>query len=219
MYCCLFSTSLRLDVQSSFQQLWTRVGIRRFGIGQERPTRIRRKQSQRAIYGKLRQLSKRTLSTSPRLELRVNFSLSLSDLVSQLWKNPVTGALHLQVHPSAVSALKIAPIPSGSSKITSAPYPNGATLTDLKEVRDLIYRLQRPAIAPSKVYAHDWKEGDMALFHNQGVLHSVVGAFEPEEVRMFHQVSFLGSSLVLLKMIHQFFLTSLHSLRSFSFLF
>lgn len=123
--------------------------------------------------------------------------------------------MHFQVHPSAVSALKIAPLPSGNSKLTSAPYPNGATLTDLKEVRALVYRLQRPAIAPSKIYAHDWKEGDMALFHNQGVLHSVVGAFEPEEVRMFHQVSFVAGSLVLLRMIHNFFLPSLHSLSLF----
>jgi len=102
----------------------------------------------------------------------------------------VTGGLHLQVHPSAVSSLKISPLPADSN-CPNAPYPEGAHLTDLKEVRDLVYRLQRPAISPSKVYAHDWKDGDMALFHNQGVLHSVVGAFEPEEVRMFHQVSSL----------------------------
>lgn len=39
------------------------------------------------------------------------------------------------------------------------------------------------------VYAQDWKEGDLVLFHNRGLLHSVVGAFTPDQLRMFHQVS------------------------------
>ncbi|KAJ7898946.1 hypothetical protein B0H14DRAFT_3424282 [Mycena olivaceomarginata] len=30
----------------------------------------------------------------------------------------------------------------------AALYPDGAHLTDLKEVRDLLYAMQRPAIAP-----------------------------------------------------------------------
>ncbi|KAH6661514.1 alpha-ketoglutarate dependent xanthine dioxygenase [Verticillium dahliae] len=38
-----------------------------------------------------------------------------------------------------------------------------------------VHRLQRPGIAPEKVYAHDWEEGDFVIFHNRGVLHSVVG--------------------------------------------
>jgi alpha-ketoglutarate-dependent taurine dioxygenase len=50
--------------------------------------------------------------------------------------------------------------------------------------------MQRPAIAPSLVYPHDWNEKDLVIFHNRGVLHSVVGAFAPDQVRAFHQVSF-----------------------------
>ncbi|KAJ7358603.1 Clavaminate synthase-like protein [Mycena albidolilacea] len=84
-----------------------------------------------------------------------------------LWKNPVTGELAFQVH--------------------AALYPDGAHLTDLKEVRDLLYTMQRPAIAPHLVYPHDWHENDLVLFHNRGVLHTVVGAFAPEQVRAFHQ--------------------------------
>lgn len=38
------------------------------------------------------------------------------------------------------------------------------------------------------VYPHDWEENDLVLFHNRGLLHSVVGAFKPDQVRMFHQV-------------------------------
>lgn len=82
----------------------------------------------------------------------------------------------------------IAPLPEGAHR-EGALYPDGAHLKDLKEVRDLVYKMQRPAIAPQLVYPHDWSEKDLVLFHNRGVLHSVVGAFAPDQVRAFHQVS------------------------------
>lgn len=66
----------------------------------------------------------------------------------QTWKNPVTGALHFQVHPCAAQELLIDPLPEGASR-ENALYPDGAHLTDLQEVRDLLYKMQRPAIAPS----------------------------------------------------------------------
>ena len=31
------------------------------------------------------------------------------------------------------------------------------------------------------------REKDLVLFHNRGVLHTVVGAFKPDQVRAFHQ--------------------------------
>lgn len=68
-------------------------------------------------------------------------------LMGQLWKNPVTGNLHLQAHPCGVQALHIAPLPDGAAK-EGALYPDGADLMDLKEVRELLYKLQRPGIAP-----------------------------------------------------------------------
>lgn len=94
------------------------------------------------------------------------------------WKNPVTGALALQIHPSAVRRIHLA---------------NGDTIDDLKTVREIVHRLQRPGIAPRLVYAHDWEEGDMVLFNNQGVLHSVVGAFREDEVRLFRQCNMAAS--------------------------
>ncbi|KAH8992907.1 Clavaminate synthase-like protein [Lactarius akahatsu] len=109
------------------------------------------------------------------------------------WKNPVTGALHFQVHPCAAHELLIDPLPEGASR-EDALYPDGAHLTDIKEVRDLLYKMQRPAIAPSLIYPHDWKEKDLVLFHNRGVLHTVVGAFKPDEVRAFHQCNLAASS-------------------------
>lgn len=44
------------------------------------------------------------------------------------------------------------------------------------------------------MYTADWEEGDLVLFHNRGVLHSVTGAFAPDELRMFHQCNLAASS-------------------------
>ncbi|XDG06372.1 hypothetical protein ABKA04_005987 [Annulohypoxylon sp. FPYF3050] len=94
------------------------------------------------------------------------------------WKNPVTGKLALQIHPSPARKLHLA---------------DGTVIDDLEKVRETIYRLQRPGIAPKMVYAHDWKEGDFVLFHNRGLLHSVVGAFAEDEVRLFRQCNIAAS--------------------------
>lgn len=94
------------------------------------------------------------------------------------WKNPVTGKLALQIHPSAVRRIICA---------------NGTMIEDLCHVRDIIYKLQRPAISPQYVYPHDWMEDDLVLFNNRGVLHSVVGAFKPDEVRLFRQCNLAAS--------------------------
>ncbi|KAG8971310.1 hypothetical protein FRC05_011302 [Tulasnella sp. 425] len=97
------------------------------------------------------------------------------------------------VHPCGVMELIVDPLPAGADR-EGALYPDGAHLKDLKEVRDIIYKMQRPAIAPELVYPHDWDEKDLVLFHNRGVLHSVVGAFAPDQVRAFHQCNLAASS-------------------------
>ncbi|KAK3318561.1 hypothetical protein B0H66DRAFT_243338 [Apodospora peruviana] len=94
------------------------------------------------------------------------------------WRNPETGRLAVQIHPSAVRKLHLA---------------DGTVIEDLAEVREIVHRLQRPGIAPPLVYAHDWEEGDLVLFHNRGVLHSVVGAFAEDEVRLFRQCNVAAS--------------------------
>ncbi|KIP01365.1 hypothetical protein PHLGIDRAFT_20676 [Phlebiopsis gigantea 11061_1 CR5-6] len=109
-----------------------------------------------------------------------------------LWKNPVTGGLHFQVHPCGICELYVDPLPAGASR-EGALYPDGAHITDLATVRDVLYKMQRPAIAPSLVYPHDWHEKDLVLFHNRGVLHTVVGAFAPDQVRAFHQCNLAAS--------------------------
>lgn len=89
---------------------------------------------------------------------------------------------------------------SSAAGQTDELYPSGAHLTDLQQVRDFVYSFQRPGIAPEYVYCHDWsptadeERGDMVLFHNSGVLHSVVGAFTPDEIRIFHQCNLAASA-------------------------
>lgn len=101
-------------------------------------------------------------------------------ILPMCWRNPVTGRLALQVHPSAIRKLHLA---------------NGTIIDDLAEVRETVHRLQRPGIAPKMVYTHDWEEGDFVVFHNRGLIHSVVGAFAEDEVRLFRQCNIAGSRL------------------------
>jgi alpha-ketoglutarate-dependent taurine dioxygenase len=102
-------------------------------------------------------------------------------ILPMCWKNPVTGKLALQVHPSAVQKLLL---------------KDGTVIDDLKEVREIVHRLQRPGIAPALVYPIDWEEGDFAIFNNRGVLHTVTGSFLPEEVRVFRQCNMAASEPV-----------------------
>lgn len=95
------------------------------------------------------------------------------------WQNPVTKKWALQIHPSPVR------------RIHSA---DGTVINELEKVREIVHKLQRPGIAPERVYAHDWQEGDLVLFNNHGVLHSVVGAFGADEVRLFRQCNLAASS-------------------------
>jgi alpha-ketoglutarate-dependent taurine dioxygenase len=99
-------------------------------------------------------------------------------ILPMCWRNPVTGKLALQIHPSAVEKLHL---------------KDGREIEDLEEVREIVHRFQRPGIAPELVFAVDWEDGDLALFNNHGVLHSVTGSFRPEEVRIFRQCNLAAS--------------------------
>ncbi|TKA64350.1 hypothetical protein B0A55_09550 [Friedmanniomyces simplex] len=99
-------------------------------------------------------------------------------ILPMCWRNPVTGKLALQVHPSAVEKLHLV---------------DGTVIDNLEQVREIVHKLQRPGIAPQLVYAVDWEAGDLALFNNQGVLHSVTGSFASDEVRIFRQCNLAAS--------------------------
>ena|ERR1700712_1209028 len=63
----------------------------------------------------------------------------------------------------------------------------GEILDDVAEIRERLYKLQRRSIEPCDMYTHDWQEGDQVLFNNHGVMHSIVGSFAVDEVRVFQQ--------------------------------
>ncbi|AQZ13307.1 (ZYRO0D16324g) [Zygosaccharomyces parabailii] len=88
-----------------------------------------------------------------------------------VWTNPVTKKPHLQVHGCCIYQLK---------------YPDG-TVLELEDARKAVHEMMKPAIAPENVYAHSWNSGDLALFFNRGVWHSVTGQFKPGERRLMHQ--------------------------------
>ncbi|ANB14328.1 hypothetical protein AWJ20_5294 [Sugiyamaella lignohabitans] len=88
-----------------------------------------------------------------------------------VWTNPVTGKHHLQTAACAAGSL-----------VRS----NGERL-GLEETRKELQRLMRPAISPKHVYAHEWQQGDLVIFYNRGVWHSVTGQFAPGETRLMHQ--------------------------------
>jgi alpha-ketoglutarate-dependent taurine dioxygenase len=94
-----------------------------------------------------------------------------------VWLNPLTQEPALQVHACCVEAL-----------LTSA-----GKIDDLAECRRILYELMRPAIAPSKVYAHAWAAGDLVIFNNRGVWHSVVGSLRPSDRRVYHQCNLASS--------------------------
>lgn len=88
-----------------------------------------------------------------------------------VWTNPITGRHHLQIHGCCVYRL----------------HRDDGAILELEEARKEAHRLLRPAISPKNIYVHAWKKGDLAIFHNQGVMHSVTGQFSQGETRLMHQ--------------------------------
>lgn len=104
-----------------------------------------------------------------------------------VWTNPVTKDHHLQVHGCCLYKLHTK-LPDGSVK----------TL-DLADSRTKVHSFMRPAISPERVLAYGWNEGDLVLFYNRGVWHSVTGEFKgvkqdgSDERRLMHQCNIASS--------------------------
>ncbi|KAK6219376.1 hypothetical protein LQW54_002364 [Pestalotiopsis sp. IQ-011] len=94
------------------------------------------------------------------------------------WVNPVTGKPAVMIYPTPIRKIHLA---------------DGTVIDDLAEVRELVYKLQRRAIDPELIYPHDWQEGDLVLFNNHGVMHSIVGSFGENETRIFRQCNMAAS--------------------------
>lgn len=102
---------------------------------------------------------------------------SLIRVYPMVWKNRHTGRLSLQIHGCCVLDLITDGVPMG----------------DLTQVRARVNELMRPGIAPENVYLHVWEEGDLVIFSNRSVWHSVVGTMQPGDLRLSHQCNLAGS--------------------------
>jgi alpha-ketoglutarate-dependent taurine dioxygenase len=94
-----------------------------------------------------------------------------------VWTNPVTGRRALMLHAYCIEDLIV----------------DGHGVGNLEEVRRLLYQLMRPAIAPARVYAHPWRSGDLVIFQNRGVWHTVVGSLKQSDLRVYHQCNLASS--------------------------
>jgi alpha-ketoglutarate-dependent taurine dioxygenase len=94
-----------------------------------------------------------------------------------VWKNPLTRKRALQVHACCVEML----------------LTDGEPFGDLAACRARLYALMRPAIAPAKVYTHPWRSGDLVIFNNRGLWHTVVGSLRASDGRVFHQCNLAAS--------------------------
>ncbi|KAK8843520.1 hypothetical protein IAR55_007180 [Kwoniella newhampshirensis] len=98
-----------------------------------------------------------------------------------VWTNPVTGEKSLQVHGACVWRLNL----------KRSTDDNPIVVNDIAQVRTIIYSLMRPGISPSRVYAHAWQDGDLVVFDNRSVWHSVMG--QNFGHRLMHQCNLASS--------------------------
>lgn len=104
-----------------------------------------------------------------------------------VWTNPVTKKHHLQLHGCCLFKFHTT---------TEA----GTVTMGLEESRKKAHSLMRPAISPNKVLAHAWAQGDLVMFYNRGVWHTVTGEFKglkadgSDERRLMHQCNLASGS-------------------------
>ncbi|KAH7028929.1 alpha-ketoglutarate dependent xanthine dioxygenase [Microdochium trichocladiopsis] len=55
-------------------------------------------------------------------------------------------------------------------------------ISDLARVREIVHGMQKKVLRrPEYIYAHAWEEGDLVVFHNKGVWHSITGNLDGVE--------------------------------------
>ncbi|EXF83958.1 alpha-ketoglutarate dependent xanthine dioxygenase [Colletotrichum fioriniae PJ7] len=83
-----------------------------------------------------------------------------------VWRNPLNpDRPFLQVHGCCVFKLTTRNPMTGEVSVVD----------DVAKVREIIYGFQKRIWAAENIYAHRWEEGDVVIFHNRGVMHSITG--------------------------------------------
>jgi hypothetical protein len=88
-----------------------------------------------------------------------------------IWTNPQTGEKSLQIHGQAAWKLFLKSSPNGEEQV----------IENLAEVRAWMDSLMRHVIRPENIYAHHHKEGEVTLWYNRALWHSVVSCRLPKE--------------------------------------
>lgn len=107
-----------------------------------------------------------------------------------VWRNAGNGEPHLQVLGCCVYALHTKDPATG--KLT--------VMSDLDEVRKTCHKLTSKVYQPDTIYVHRWQEGDLVIFHNRGVVHSITGELttpntdDDPEKRLFWQCSMISGT-------------------------
>lgn len=93
-----------------------------------------------------------------------------------VWRNPGRPAQpHLQILGACIHSLK-----------TADPYRGEiTTVDDVAEARRIFHTFMKKAMSAEFIYAHTWEEGDLVIFYNQGVLHSITGQLKDEKRLMW----------------------------------
>ena len=83
-----------------------------------------------------------------------------------VWRNPLNpDRPFFQVHGCCVYKLTTRNPATGEITV----------MDDVEKVREVVYKMQSKIYAAENIYAHHWQEGDVVIFHNRGVMHSITG--------------------------------------------
>ncbi|KAJ5997634.1 hypothetical protein N7499_005971 [Penicillium canescens] len=107
-----------------------------------------------------------------------------------VWRSPMNpDRPFLQVHGCCVYKLT-----------TRNPMTGEATVVDdVEKAREVVYNMQKKIYAAENIYAHRWQEGDVVIFHNRGVMHSITGQLakykeEEDKKRMLWQCTMTSTT-------------------------
>jgi hypothetical protein len=69
----------------------------------------------------------------------------------------------------------------------------------VEKVREVVHNTQKKIYAAENIYAHRWQEGDVVIFHNRGVMHSITGQLakykeEEDKKRMLWQCTITSTT-------------------------
>lgn len=106
-----------------------------------------------------------------------------------VWRNVGTGQPSLQVHGCCVYKLSTRNPATGEVSVVD----------DVQKVREICYTMQKKIWDAENIYAHKWQEGDVVIFHNRGVMHSITGQLaqfreDEEKKRLLWQCTMTSNS-------------------------